>query len=209
MNKLVKFILPILLVGIFLIAATIPIAKAQPIPTIYVDPPSIGVPVSTQFTVTVKITAAVDVHAWQFNMTFDPALLECKGATEGPFLNSGGPTTFLTALDNNKGWILVGCLLMQPIMAAGSGDLAFVAFHCKGSGDSKLSFDPTDTYLLNIAGAQTYPEAVGGSVTQYARAVGGVLVSVNKLTILGPYLALVGLVGAVTVAAAATRRRKP
>ena len=39
--------------------------------------------------------------------------------------------------------------------------------------------------------------------------VGGVLMPVNKLEILAPYLALIGLVGAVTAAVAATKRRKP
>ena len=38
--------------------------------------------------------------------------------------------------------------------------------------------------------------------------VGGFVIPVNKLTILAPYLALVGLVGTVTVAVAVTRRRK-
>jgi len=42
-----------------------------------------------------------------------------------------------------------------------------------------------------------------------ARPVGGVLTPVNKLAILAPYLALIGLVGAVTVAVAVQRRRKP
>jgi len=40
------------------------------------------------------------------------------------------------------------------------------------------------------------------------RPVGGVLVPVNKLNILAPYLAFIGLFGAVTVAVAAQRRRK-
>jgi len=38
--------------------------------------------------------------------------------------------------------------------------------------------------------------------------VGGVVMPVNKLTVLAPYLALLGLVGAATVAVVATRRRK-
>jgi len=38
--------------------------------------------------------------------------------------------------------------------------------------------------------------------------VGGIAIPVNKLAILAPYLALIGLVGAVTVAVATTRRRK-
>jgi len=40
------------------------------------------------------------------------------------------------------------------------------------------------------------------------RPVGGVLVPVNKLEVLAPYLALLGLVGAVTAAVAVQRRRK-
>ena len=39
--------------------------------------------------------------------------------------------------------------------------------------------------------------------------VGGVLTPVNKLEILAPYIALIGLVGAVTAAVATKRRRKP
>jgi len=40
-----------------------------------------------------------------------------------------------------------------------------------------------------------------------ARPVGGVATPVDKLSILAPYLALIGLVGAVTVAFATKRRR--
>ena len=47
------------------------------------------------------------------------------------------------------------------------------------------------------------------AVIDEVRAVGGVLVPISKLTLLAPYLALLGLVGAVTVAVATTRRRKP
>jgi len=47
------------------------------------------------------------------------------------------------------------------------------------------------------------------AVIDPVRAVGGILHSVDKLALLSPYLALVGLAGVVTVAVAATRRRKP
>jgi len=43
--------------------------------------------------------------------------------------------------------------------------------------------------------------------TPTPRPVGGVLISVNKLDLLAPYLALLGLVGAVTAAVAAKRRK--
>ena len=218
MNRLAKFILPILLIGIFLIAPTIPTAEAQP-PTIYVDPPSRDVVVSTQFTVTVKVADVTDLCSAQFNMTFDPKLLECKDITEGPFLKSGiGTTFFVTNINNDAGWILVACLLLPTDDVwhgvTGDGELAFVVFHCKGAGRSDLEFDVPGTMLLVVAADPTDEpvripyQPIGGSVTQYTRAVGGVLVPVNKLTVLAPYLALISLVGAVTVAVAATRRRK-
>jgi len=47
------------------------------------------------------------------------------------------------------------------------------------------------------------------AVIDPVRAVGGILHSVDKLALLSPYLALISLVGAVTVAAAVQRRRKP
>ena len=45
--------------------------------------------------------------------------------------------------------------------------------------------------------------------TPTPRPVGGTVLPANKVAILAPYLALVGLVGAVTVAFAVKRRRKP
>jgi len=218
MSRLSKLILPTLLIGIFLIATTIQTARAQQLPMLYVDPPSMEVPVCSEFTVTIRIADVTDLCAWQFNITFDPALLECKGATEGPFLKSGGTTFFVIgAIDNDAGFVYVGCQLLPtgepPVLpgVSGDGELAFVVFHCKGAGRSDLAFS-TRTLLLVVVDNEPTEisyEPIGGSVTQYTRAVGGVLVPVNKFDILAPYLALVGLVGAVTVALAAKRRHKP
>jgi len=64
------------------------------------------------------------------------------------------------------------------------------------SEETGTSFDPYIEYTL------------GPTPTPTPRPVGGVLTPVNKLTILAPYLALIGLVGAVTMAVAAKRRRR-
>jgi len=64
-----------------------------------------------------------------------------------------------------------------------------------------ISHVTVDTDWNPNAGHLEYPPT--------ARPVGGFLVPTNKLTILAPYLALLGLFGAVTIAVAATRRRKP
>jgi len=62
----------------------------------------------------------------------------------------------------------------------------------------------------NVAIPSTYANYVVASPppTPTPTPVGGVLVPVNKLVLLSPYLALLGLVGAVTVAVVVQRRRK-
>jgi len=211
MNNLARFIFPTLLIAVFLISPTIPTAKAQQLTTLYVDPPSTVVVVSTQFTVTVNVAEVTDLYGWEFNMTFNPALLECKGVTEGPFLKKTGKTTFfiIGEIDNVAGKIRVGCLITDPPPGVdGSGILAEVTFHCKAVGNSALEFNPPD--LLVDSGMNEIPhESIGGSVTQYVqRPVGGVLVPVNKLSILAPYLALIGLVGAVATVIGLRRKRE-
>ena len=71
-------------------------------------------------------------------------------------------------------------------------------------------------YILSTWGLSSL---VAGDASDYANyvvasppppaPVGGVLVPVNKLTILAPYLALVALFGAITVAVVVQRRRNP
>ena len=85
-------------------------------------------------------------------------------------------------------------------------------FHCLGEGTGTIlltSPSPGTVLLYNgLTPYDTKPAPFQVTVHQYTRAVGGVVVPVNKLAVLSPYLALIGLVGAVTVAVA-IRRRKP
>jgi len=73
--------------------------------------------------------------------------------------------------------------------------------------DARSVYDPPGTWHLQVDPRGDY--MIRAVVEQVSRPVGGVLTPVNKLTVLVPYLALIGLVGAVTVAFAVTRRQKP
>ena len=202
-----------LLTAVFLIAmvVTTPSATAPDFEaTLYVDPPSTDAPVSTHLTVTVSIRDVVDLYTWQFRMNFDPSLLECTGATEGPFLKSGGPTVWPSpAIDNVVGTILVGCSLLVPPGVSGSGVLAYVTFHCKGVGHSDLVFQDPDTFLLD-SNLNTIPrQAIGGGVTQRPTPpVGGATVPVSTIAILAPWMGLSALVGAVTAVVVIKKRRE-
>jgi len=84
-------------------------------------------------------------------------------------------------------------------------------FHCLGAGTGVilLTSPMPGTIILRYGEVTvwTSPEPCEVTVHQF-KTVGGVVVPVNKLAVLSPYLALIGLVGAVTVAVA-IRRRKP
>jgi len=81
-----------------------------------------------------------------------------------------------------------------------------LTFHCSGAGTSPLHIDKPLIYLRPTT--EIAPDVFSATVHQSSGPVGGVLTGTDKLAVLSPYLALIGLVGAVTVAVAVTRRRK-
>ena len=135
--------------------------------TIYVEPSYVQVVPCTNFTVNVRIRNVVDLYGWQFNMSFDPTVMQCLSVTEGPFLSSNGtkPTIFLGPIINNTdGWILVGCTLLVPPGTSGGCVLAYVTFHCTALGNSSLVLH--DTMLINSAGAPISHNVENGFVEQ-------------------------------------------
>jgi hypothetical protein len=100
--------------------------------------------------------------------------------------------------------------------------VAFITFHCESEGVSTITIDYTLTLISLTAppGQPTpTPETIEGSdkveVNQYtprappsySTPVGGILTSVNKLAVLAPYLALLGLTG-LALAVVVVRKRK-
>jgi len=117
--------------------------------TIYVEPSYLLVTPCTNFTVNVRIRDVVDLYAWQFNMTFDPNLVQCVSVTEGEFLRNVGSTTgLILGVNNTNGWIKAACSLVGAVSGASGGCvLAYVTFHCTSVGGSILGLH--DTKLLN------------------------------------------------------------
>jgi hypothetical protein len=136
--------------------------------TLYIDPtPAFASPCET-FVVDVNVADVQDLYTWQFNITFDPDLLECLSVTEGPFLQNVGPTIFAgPIIDNAAGWVVAGCTLFMGPGANGSGTLAHIEFHCDGLGISPLHFEPSpETDLMDSTFAQIPHAAIDGSVIQ-------------------------------------------
>ena len=100
-------------------------------------------PIHTGDTFTLNILAEniTDLAGWQFDITFDPAILETVNVSEGDFLKTGGSTTFFQggSIDNAAGKITgLNAARLNAQGATGTGSLLQVNFKAKSGGETKL-----------------------------------------------------------------------
>jgi len=190
-----------LLIGFTFTLGVCGVVLASPDTTVYLEPKtSVWLP-STVFNITVSITDVSELYGWQFNLTFNSAVLEALEFYEGPFLKQaalaqGGDTYELpTTLNNTAGWVFAGRAFSSPLDhgASGSGILAYVTFNSTAEGTSSLQFyaPGTDTFLNTMNPDTQLPERisftpVGGSVNValvHDVAVTGLTVSESRVTV--------------------------
>jgi adhesin HecA-like repeat protein len=122
--------------------------------------------VSSTDDVTVDISGVTDLYAYQFDIGFDPTLLEATGETEGPFLSSGGGTTFVAgAIDNSAGTLsdTADSLTGMVSGVTGLGTLATIDFQAIGVGTSPITL--SNILLLDSGGNSIPFMSENGSVT--------------------------------------------
>lgn len=115
---------------------------------LFVDPTPKNAIVGTFFTVNVNVSN-IDgngLNTWQFNMTFNPTIIQCVSVTAGSFLPP--PIIFPTPIiDNVHGWVLVAGSEQGMGAGFGSGTLAIATFSGLTSGDTDLHFAPYQTVM--------------------------------------------------------------
>lgn len=163
-----------------LFAEDVTIASASA--TLAVDPKVGGKAPGELYSVDIVILDVSKLVLWEFNLTFNTAVLEVESVTEGPFLEQAGSTMMpKPVLNNTAGFALATCSLfsMSGPGASGDGVLATVVFRVKAEGTSPLHFSELDkrwpymwdgSTLVSIAyvavdGAFTYPVEVAHDVT--------------------------------------------
>lgn len=110
--------------------------------TISVQPSTLNVGEGQTFSLDVAIANVTDLYAFQFDLGFDPTILEAESVTEGSFLSSGGSTIFFPGtIDNVGGTIAFNADTLVGAIAgvSGSGTLASVEFYALGTGTSVIS----------------------------------------------------------------------
>ena len=110
--------------------------------------PSVGytfskTPIHTGDTFTLNIRAEniADLAGWQFDIAFDPAILEAINVTEGNFLKTDGGTTFFQSgtIDNAAGKITgLSAARLSSQGVSGTGVILQVRFRAKSAGETEL-----------------------------------------------------------------------
>ena len=102
---------------------------------------SATVDVGDLVTIPVLIDEAIDLTFWQFDLAFDPAVVQANTITEGPFLSAFGATLFGGGvIDNGAGLIslVTDAYVDLPPNPAGDGVLAEIQFLALATGTSQL-----------------------------------------------------------------------
>ena len=102
---------------------------------------SATVAVGDLVTIPVFIDEATDLTFWQFDLAFDPAVVQANTITEGPFLSAFGATLFgAGVIDNGAGLIslVTDAYVDLPPNPAGEGILVEIQFLALASGTSPL-----------------------------------------------------------------------
>jgi general secretion pathway protein D len=127
---------------------------------------STSVNVGATFALPVDVAGVSDLYAYQFDVTYNPALLELQSIAEGPFLGTAGPTFFTPgSIDNSVGaatfW--ANALIGSIPGASGDGEIASLTFRALAAGTSAVS--PASVILLDSNGNDIDFTAESGSVT--------------------------------------------
>ena len=115
--------------------------------TVSVDPSSIllqNAEIGQTIQVNINVTNVRNLWGWELNyLTFNPKVLNLTQVQEGPFLKTGGPTFFITTL-NDTNWLQAGILpstneaINVNATAHGSGVILSLTFAVLAAGTSPI-----------------------------------------------------------------------
>jgi hypothetical protein len=132
----------LILLGLMLLNVRVVVSQTSA--RMAVTPKFSSKPVGEFFSVNLTASDVSELFLWQFNMSFNPAVLQAVSVTEGPFLKQAGNTIKPDEplINNSTGLVLAGWALFPypDHGASGNGVLATVTFKVIAEGQSQLQF---------------------------------------------------------------------
>ncbi len=155
------------IIAVAFLTSTLSVSSfADSIPTLSIIPVSPTVGVGTTFAIDVNIAGVTDLYDFQFDLSFNPTVLQATSVLEGTFLSSGGTTFFIPGtIDNAAGTITSNAdtLLTAISGVSGNGTLLLLDFTALTEGTSDLTI--SDVILQDSTGIVLTSGVTGGSVT--------------------------------------------
>jgi hypothetical protein len=207
MTRSLKLVLSSILITVIVLGLSIPVKAQVSAPTVYVDAPSV-VTVSTEFDIIISIRdiqSGWGVVFFDLQAQWDPndlEYIECEFLRAVPWQGGCGNTT------PGLWYGLAGGPRVTEDAA-----WFMIRFHCLREGPAIITVSSPSgntVTLEDVAGApfDVDPEPVTVTIQQVEPApVGGISTPINKLEILTPYIALAGLIAAVSAIYVIKRRK--
>ena len=195
-----------------LILSTVPVkAQFTGISTTGAD-----VDVCTEFIIYVRILSdeldTLGLHRYEVIVTWDPSLMRLVNIEFGDYVPVGWESLLRTETGACGFWAYGGAVFPED----GEFIMAALTFHCEGEGSTRLSLPSEMTVdgflfqrvLISFNTGDIPHETGGGLVNQYEPStVGGITSPINKLEIIAPYIALAGLIIAVSAVYVIKKRK--
>jgi hypothetical protein len=198
MNPTLKCLFPILCVVFIISALSLPVfAPNGDLAHLVVEPQTVNVAVSNDFDVEIWIRNLKlgPMVGFDFTVSWDPTMMEYKSHV----INSNGWSGFVEHLDLGGGHLNIGIPQDSNPPISGDAKWLTITFHCLDEGTSTIGVSSIDTIWIQQNGQiiGIDPELFEGTVNQIApQSVGGYMVSVNKIALLAPYIAIAVLLSA-------------
>lgn len=150
---------------LFVLSTILNLSVVYAIPIVSVNPSATTVNSGDSFSLDIGVSNVTDLFAYQFELSFDPALIAATSLSEGTFLPGGGFTFFIPgAIDNALGnvGLTADTLFFAPTGVTGSGSLANLTFNALAGGTSSVSL--SNVILLDSFGSVITSNILNGSV---------------------------------------------
>jgi hypothetical protein len=120
-----------------------PTATTVPTTLVWIDPPTQTVAPGASPAIDIRIDNVANLGSYEWQITYDPAVLDFVSVVDGPFLASTGRSVFCPDAILDVGSVRFGCVSagVTPAPPSGSGVLSTVTFSAVAEGTSALSFN--------------------------------------------------------------------
>jgi hypothetical protein len=154
-----------LFVFLFVVGLSLCAPKAEAAPIFSVLPSASNLNVGDTFSVDIGINDIVDLYAYQFSISFNPAIVAVNAVSEGSMLGFFGSTIFFPGVVDNVGGsvtFVANALAGAVSGAVGSGYLATLQFTAVGAGLSSI------TAFLDAANGDAFLDSALNEITGIA-----------------------------------------